>query len=534
MKNTTRTVKNNKKLLTLAIATILAPVSAFSQLPATIELSNLDGNNGFTITGLEELDQLGFDTSSAGDINNDGIDDFIVGARTVSSPGLTAYVIFGTADTFPTFELSDLDGSNGFSMFCGRDLGQGLRISGLGDINGDGIDDLGFGNLEMDSVRGAAYIVYGRDGNFDASLDLSTLNGEDGFILEGTQDDSALGSEIVAGGDINGDGMNDLLIAAYEYNDLGAVYVLFGTDSNFPADFELSSLDGNNGFVINGFIDNQRVGSAAALADLNGDGLSDIVVGARTTAPNLSGAAYVVFGSSNAFPATLSLSALNGSNGFSFLPDLEPFDQLGESMTSLDINNDGIEDIAISAAGGNGENDLNPDAGEIYVLFGNDQQPFPTTVDNQVFDGNTGFVVFGANSSDFISRTLSSGDFNADGVDDLLMGAPSASAFEGDTRGITYVLFGSSEDNAFPSNLSLSTINGTNGIQIIGVSQEDFAGQSAGAGDVNDDGADDILIGARLVDIPDPKGGIETAIGRAYVVFGREDQEEVFFIDGFE
>jgi glycosylphosphatidylinositol phospholipase D len=100
-------------------------------------------------------------------------------------------------------------------------------------------------------------VVFGTTSPFPATLDLSTLNGSNGFALTGPpQPDSRFGRAVSTAGDFNGDGFDDLIIGAPggSYEAAGSVYIIFGKAGSFPAVFNTSRLNGNNGFAIPGII----------------------------------------------------------------------------------------------------------------------------------------------------------------------------------------------------------------------------------------------------------------------------------------
>ena len=158
---------------------------------------------------------------------------------------------------------------------------------------------------------------------FGAVFELSSLNGSNGFKLSGEVAGDYAGSSVSDAGDINGDGIGDLLIGA-QSNDVngtgsGAVYVIFGKIGRFDANLNPASLDGANGFKISGVAAYDLVGSAVTAAgDINGDGFDDLLIGAYGSgiSGTLSGAAYVIFGKGSGFTPNLNLSTLNGTNGF--------------------------------------------------------------------------------------------------------------------------------------------------------------------------------------------------------------------------
>ncbi|MEH1866202.1 MAG: tandem-95 repeat protein, partial [Nostoc sp.] len=148
------------------------------------------------------------------------------------------------------------------------------------------------------------YVVFGSSNGFGASLNLSSLDGSNGFVINGIDNDNSGGS-VSSAGDINGDGFDDLIIGASSASPngqlfAGSSYVVFGSSNGFGASLNLSSLDGSNGFVINGIDSRDYSGSSVSSAgDINGDGFDDLIIGAFGADPNdqlFAGESYVVFG----------------------------------------------------------------------------------------------------------------------------------------------------------------------------------------------------------------------------------------------
>ncbi len=298
--------------ITSALTVSLAESVHGQAFPSQLELSQLDGTNGFVINGEAADDRLGYSVSSAGDINGDGVDDLIVGAPFSESPLANAgrsYVLFGATSAFPAvFDPSTLDGTNGF-IVNGESITDrsGGAVASAGDVNNDGIDDLIIGARRADSSAsnaGKSYLVFGSDKGFPASVDLASLDGSNGVVLlgEAAEDDS--GSAVAAAGDVNGDGIDDVIIGA-RFADpngegSGRSYVIFGSDTPFSASIDLSLLDGLNGFAIDGEAEGDESGvSVSGAGDVNGDGIGDLLIGARRADINGadSGRAYVIFGS---------------------------------------------------------------------------------------------------------------------------------------------------------------------------------------------------------------------------------------------
>ncbi|MEP3889307.1 MAG: hypothetical protein ABJN69_02500 [Hellea sp.] len=536
-----------------------APAEPLSMAPpASFELSSLlavnggDGSTGFVINGIDTNNWSGRSVSAAGDVNGDGIDDILIGAYIAAPNGNSlageSYVVFGQDDSVTPFaaslNLSALDGTNGF-VINGIDANDqsGVSVSAAGDVNGDGIDDILIGadradpNGNMDA--GESYVVFGQDDSvtpFAASLNLSGLDGSNGFVINGIAASDQSGYSVSAAGDVNGDGIDDILIGAFQADPngnsrAGESYVVFGQDDSvtpFAANLNLSALDGSNGFVINGIDANDRSGiSVSAAGDVNGDGIDDILIGAYIAAPNGNsgaGESYVVFGQDDSvtpFAASLNLSALDGTNGF-VINGIDANDQSGISVSGAgDVNGDGIDDILIGASladpNGNGV------AGESYVVFGQDDSvtPFAASLNLSALDGTNGFVINGIDASDLSGVSVSAaGDFNGDGIDDILIGAERADPNGNTDAGESYVVFGQDDSvTPFAASLNLSALNGTNGMIINGIDAGDNSGYSvSAAGDVNDDGIDDILIGAYLAD-----SNSNSDVGESYVVFGSAD-----------
>jgi len=282
---------------------------------AGLNLWDLNGSNGFAINGIAAYDFSGYSVSSAGDVNGDGIDDLIIGAALASRNGMSlagqSYVVFGSNSGFgASFNLSTLNGSNGFAINgIAADDRAGSSVSSAGDVNGDGIDDLIIGAKYADpngiNLAGQSYVVFGSNSGFGAGLNLWDLNGSNGFAINGIATFDRSGRSVSSAGDVNGDGIDDLIIGAKYADpngllDAGQSYVVFGSNSGFAADLDLSALNGSNGFAINGIAAVDQSGSSVSSAgDVNGDGIDDLIIGARGADPNginAAGQSYVLFG----------------------------------------------------------------------------------------------------------------------------------------------------------------------------------------------------------------------------------------------
>ena len=412
-------------------------------------------------TGAAVNDGLGYSVSSAGDVNADGYADLIIGAPFNDAGGSNAgrvYVYFGGViqDNVADMIITGAAASDKFGNF----------VSSAGDVNADGFSDVIVGanlNDAGGSNAGRAYIYFG------GSLPDTLAD----VILTGAAAGDEFGQSVSSAGDVNGDGYSDVIVGADRNDtggsDAGRAYIYFGGSSmNNLIDVTMTGEAAGDGFGI----------SVSSAGDVNGDGYSDVIVGAdgNDAGGLLAGRAYLYFGG----------SSMNNSADVTMTGEAAG-DVFGYSVSSAgDVNNDGYSDVVVGASG----NDAGGSStGRAYIYFGG------SSMNNLVDVTMTGEAA----GDGFGISVSSAGDVNGDGYSDVIAGALFNDA-GGSLAGRAYIYFGgSSMNNASDIIMTGEAVN------------DNFENSVSSAGDVNGDGYSDVIVGASLNDA----GG--TSAGRAYL-----------------
>jgi Ca2+-binding RTX toxin-like protein len=456
-------------------------------------------------------DQSGWSVSEAGDFNADGRDDVIIGARQARTNAGSSYVVFGSA-TPSTVDLASLTPAQGIRI-DGATPGDesGYSVSGAGDFNADGTDDVIVGAHLADNhgnKSGSSYVVFGSAS--PGNVDLASLTTAQGIRIDGAASFDESGYSVAGAGDFNADGRDDVIIGAPDADNhgnlSGSSYVVFGSAS--PGNVDLASLTTSQGIRIDGATALDDSGeSVSGAGDFNADGRDDVIVGAPA-ADNLgrpnSGSSYVVFGSASL--GNVDLASLTTAQGIRI--DGTTGVASGWSVSGAgDVNADGTDDVIIGAPDAHDNNRAG--SGSSYVVFG---AATPGNVDLASLGTSQGIRIEGATALDHSGWSVSgAGDVNADGTDDVIIGAHLADHGRPNS-GSSYVLFGS----ASPGNVDLASLTTAQGIRIDGATQGDESGYSvSGAGDFNGDGTDDVIVGA-----PHAHNNNRGDSGSSYVVFG--------------
>ncbi|MFA6028181.1 MAG: hypothetical protein WC752_04615 [Patescibacteria group bacterium] len=430
-------------------------------------------------TGVDAGDSAAWPLSSAGDVDNDGYDDFLVSSPFTTNG--TAYLIYGQSDSLASASLST------FVKFSGEASGDGASysVSGAGDVNSDGYDDILISATSNDNGgginAGAVYLIYGKSEQYTGTTSLGSL-GTNGAKFTGEVASASVGEWTATAGDINNDGFDDFLASAPKtVVDAGTIYLIYGKSEKYSGTTSFGSI-GSNGAKFIGEAGGDTAGYCARTAgDVNNDGFDDFITGAagnHNAGGADAGAAYLIYGQSAKYSGSNTLGSL-GAYDTKFTGEAAD-DSAGYAVSSAgDVNNDGFFDILI----GSDYNDESfENAGATYLIYGQTENLTDASLSTAVrFTGEAAGDRAGYSTSP-------AGDVNGDNYDDILIGA-FANGDGGVEAGAAYLIYG--QDDLL-TNASLSTA-----IEFMGETGSDYAGDGiSSAGDVNGDGFDEILVGA--------------------------------------
>ncbi len=464
------------------------------------KISDTQGNFTGTLSGTG---WLGAYLNAIGDINDDGVTDLAVGNYRDDDGGTDRGAVWimmlnSTGTVADYQKISDTQGN--FTGTLGNSDNFGNAVAGIGDVNNDGVEDIAVGAFRDDdggTDRGAVWILMLNDTGAVASHQkIAEPLTDVGNILV---NEDRFGTSIACVGDLNNDGVEDLLIGANRDNinggtDDGAAYMVFLTaegthksitkiDENYNWNF--SGLDATDFFG----------GTCASLGDLDGNGTVDFIIGAASDGDGGTdrGAAYILFmdsiGDYNPAPGTVGNTAAKISDSYgNFTGTLDNSDNFGYAISNIgDLDGDGTNDMVVSA---HKDDDGGTDRGAVWVLFMNDDHSVSSH--QKISDTQGSFTGTLANSDWWGKSVAHIGDLNNDGVEDLAVGAPGDDT-GGSTRGAVWILF-MNANGTVSDYQKISDTDGNFGGTLADGDQ--FGEAVAGIGDINKDGVEDIAVGA--------------------------------------
>jgi len=416
--------------------------------------------------------EFGRSVASAGDVNGDGYSDVIVGARRYDN-GQTnegrAYVYHGSSTGLANTAAWTAESDQTSAYF-------GLSVASAGDVNGDGYSDVIVGAFCYDngeSNEGRAFVYHGSSSGLAATA---------AWTAESNQGDAYFGNSVASAGDVNGDGYGDVIVGARYYQNgeagEGRAYVYHGSSSGLAATAnwtaESDQVDAYFGL------------SVASAGDVNGDGYSDVIVGAfcYDNGESNEGRAFIYHGSISGLAATANwIAESNQANA-----------EFGYSVASAgDVNGDGYSDVIVGAYRyDNGE----PDEGRAYVYHGSSSGLAATA--NWTAESDQISAEFGCS-------VASAGDVNGDGYSDVIVGAYGYDNGE-NNEGRAYAYYGSSSGLTATANWTAESDQ----------TSAYFGNSVASSGDVNGDGYSDVIVGSNRYD------NGESNEGRAFVYYGND------------
>ena len=494
-------------------------------------ITNLKPSQGIFFAGAYNNDIIGSGINALGDFNGDGYNDVIISSHWPDK----IYVIFGGPNNSwgtGTVDLATIDAGDNTHGFVirnpgvstsnpsapGYDSWNGIGVGGGGDFNGDGYTDLLFGNREAGpNNSGAGYVLYGGANvnknivmdwsnpatgtgssqtwaHFPTGVNGTTItNSFTGTVTNSSQVNGVdLGDSINNVGDVNGDGIDDFVIADPRANNVmsqgyaasaGTAYLVYGKAGGLGSSLDLANMTLDQGIRINSqhyeWLGSARqdysTNTITALGDINGDGIGDFAIAAPYSEPGDPGRVWVIYGKAGGYTSDINLDALNtvgvpsqfntnpmfdSSVGSLILNEKATYNSATGKWTQStvdewfgvsiraggDINGDGINDFIIGAryadrpGMGNGDN-----SGAVYVVYGTENGlPAIWSIKDVINDPTKGYALYGEGAGFELGNGVAMGDWNGDGMMDIATGAYNAD-FTATDSGAMYVYYSSSD-----------------------------------------------------------------------------------------
>ncbi len=386
-------------------------------------------------------------------------------------------------------KVNEIDGN--FDNVLSDDDRFGRSVSNIGDLESDGVTDLAVGMPGDDdggTDRGAIWVLFMDD---DGQVDLSQkISNSEGSFNGALDNDDQFGTSVTSIGDLNNDGVLDLIVGSPGDDDggidRGALWVLFLNSNGTVSDEQKIAFEvGGFGGALD---DGDRFGSAVAnVGDLNNDGITDIAVGVELDDDNGTnrGAVWILFMNSDGTVASeQKISQLEGN----FAGNLRDDDMFGSSITRIaDLDGDGVSELVVGASG---DDDGGLERGAVWILFmaANGTVEFEQKISQTsgLFDGTLN------DGDEFGNAVTGPGDFNSDGYDDIVVGAR-FSDDGGSDRGAIWVLFLDDDGKVISSSKISDLLGNFKGTL---VDDDQFGHAVTSLGDLNGDGIEDLAVTA--------------------------------------